>query len=113
AGTRPGADPGYYLPTIIAAAAGTVTLVLLLRSIPGTQARAPASAGPGGDRGAGGAGPARGEPGPGLGSQDRRRFLVTGAAAAGTAVAGGLAGRVLAEHSAVTQARAALRLPGA
>jgi DMSO/TMAO reductase YedYZ molybdopterin-dependent catalytic subunit len=44
-------------------------------------------------------------------AQDRRRFLVTGATAAGAAVVAGLAGRVLAERGAVTQARASLRLP--
>ena len=38
AGTRPGAGAGYYVPTLVAAAAGALTLVLLLRVIPGRQA---------------------------------------------------------------------------
>jgi len=96
AGTRPGANAGYYAPTLVAAAAGALTLILLLRAIPGSQApprhEQPAWAARAAD-------------------QDRRRFLVTSVAAAGTAVVAGLAGRVLAERGAVTQARAALRLP--
>jgi DMSO/TMAO reductase YedYZ molybdopterin-dependent catalytic subunit len=96
AGTRPGADAGYFVPTVVAAAAGATTLSVLLRAIPGGQAP------PGHQQPAGAAGPP---------DQDRRRFLVTSMAAAATAVVAGLAGRVLAERGAVTQARASLRLP--
>jgi DMSO/TMAO reductase YedYZ molybdopterin-dependent catalytic subunit len=96
AGTRPGADAGYYVPTLVAAAAGALTLIRLLRAVPGSQAR-----------------PGQGQAAPAAGAadQDRRRFLVTSAAAAGAAVVAGLAGRVLAERGAVTTARASLRLP--
>jgi DMSO/TMAO reductase YedYZ molybdopterin-dependent catalytic subunit len=96
AGTRPGVDAGYYVPTLLAAGAGALTLTLLLRAIPGSAAR------PGQEQAARAAG---------AGDQDRRRFLVTSVAAAGAAVVAGLAGRVLAERGAVTQARASLRLP--
>src|SRR5580693_1969913 len=41
----------------------------------------------------------------------RRRFLRTSAAAAGTAVVAGLAGRLLSERSSVSQAQSSLRLP--
>jgi DMSO/TMAO reductase YedYZ molybdopterin-dependent catalytic subunit len=99
AGTRPGADAGYYIPTLVAAAVGALTLTLLLRAIPGIQAR------PGQEQAAGAAGSARAD------GQDRRRFLVTGVAVAGAAVVAGLVGRVLAERGAVTRARASLRLP--
>jgi DMSO/TMAO reductase YedYZ molybdopterin-dependent catalytic subunit len=96
AGTRSGADAGYYVPTLVAAAAGALTLILLLRAVPGSQAP-----------------PGHEQPGwaAGAADQDRRRFLVTSVAAAATAVVAGLAGRVLAERGAVTQARTALRLP--
>jgi DMSO/TMAO reductase YedYZ molybdopterin-dependent catalytic subunit len=131
AGTRPGADAGYYVPTLVAAAAGAVTLILLLRAIPGSQARAgqeqaTGTAGAAGiagapgatsTAGAAGATSTAGAPGAtstvGAADQDRRRFLVTSAAAAGAAVVAGLGGRVLAERGAVTQARSSLRLPRA
>ena len=47
AGTRPGADAGYYAPTLVAAAAGALTLILLLRAIPGSQPRRDMSSPPG------------------------------------------------------------------
>jgi DMSO/TMAO reductase YedYZ molybdopterin-dependent catalytic subunit len=131
AGTRPGADAGYYVPTLVGAAAGAVTLILLLRTIPGARHQA---AGIRSGRGSERAGtlppadsPAAGQGAPGgewvpstpvpapaeprSPDEQRRRFLITGAAAAGTAVVGVLAGRVLAERGAVTQARSALKLP--
>ncbi len=134
AGTRPGADAGYFVPTIVAAAAAALTLVLLLRTIPGHQAAGvrlgadgstalhePGEGEPLASEPAAGAEPAGGSwvpssppparPAARSPDEQRRRFLVVGAAAAGTAVVGGLAGRVLAERGAVTQARAALRLP--
>ncbi|HEY7145690.1 MAG TPA: molybdopterin-dependent oxidoreductase [Streptosporangiaceae bacterium] len=42
---------------------------------------------------------------------ERRRLLITGAAAVGTAALSGLAGRALAERTGVSQAQRALRLP--
>jgi DMSO/TMAO reductase YedYZ molybdopterin-dependent catalytic subunit len=42
---------------------------------------------------------------------ERRRFLLTGAAAAGTAAVAGLGGRLLSERSSVAQAQASLRVP--
>jgi DMSO/TMAO reductase YedYZ molybdopterin-dependent catalytic subunit len=44
---------------------------------------------------------------------DRRRFLVVSGAAAGTALAAGLSGRLLADRFSVSGARSALHLPGA
>jgi DMSO/TMAO reductase YedYZ molybdopterin-dependent catalytic subunit len=96
AGTRPGADAGYYVPTLVAAGAGALTLTLLVRAIPGRPTP------PGQEKAAWAAGAA---------DQGRRGFLVTSVAAAGAAVVAGLAGRVLAERGAVTHARASLRLP--
>jgi DMSO/TMAO reductase YedYZ molybdopterin-dependent catalytic subunit len=101
AGTRPGADAGYYVPTLVAAAASAFTMVRLVRAIPASQAR-PLQAQPGQEQPDWAAGAA---------DQDRRRFIVTGAVAAAATVAAGLAGRVLAERGAVTQARASLKLP--
>jgi DMSO/TMAO reductase YedYZ molybdopterin-dependent catalytic subunit len=119
--TRPGANLGWLFPTIVAAAASALTLVLLVRGIPGAG-RETAAIGPGEGRepagvtadAAGGewvpaTPPAPKTPAPP--GNSRRTFLVTGAAAAGTAVVGSLAGRVLAERGAVTQARASLKLP--
>ncbi len=101
AGTRPGADAGYYVPTLVAAAASAFTMVRLVRAIPASQAR-PVQAQPGQEQPGWAAGAA---------DQDRRRFLVTSVVAAATTVVAGLAGRVLAERGAVTQARASLKLP--
>ena len=106
AGTRPGADAGYYVPTLVAAAASAFTMVRLVRAIPASQARPvqarPVQAQPGQEQPDWAAGAA---------DQDRRRFLVTSVVAAATTVVAGLAGRVLAERGAVTQARASLKLP--
>jgi DMSO/TMAO reductase YedYZ molybdopterin-dependent catalytic subunit len=71
-----------------------------------TGAVAPSAAQPGG--GSGGAYPAStAAPEP----PDRRRFLVNGSVALAVAGASGLVGRVLAERSSVSQARATLKLP--
>jgi DMSO/TMAO reductase YedYZ molybdopterin-dependent catalytic subunit len=80
----------------------------------------PATAGPAGEgaRAAGGQ-PARPRPPrpPGRGSPpqgsgpERRRFLVTSGAAAGTAAVAGLGGRLLFERTSVAQAQASLRVP--
>jgi DMSO/TMAO reductase YedYZ molybdopterin-dependent catalytic subunit len=143
AGTRPGSSAAWLVPTLAAAAASAITLILLLRNIPsripvesgaataGPTTASPTTASPTTGRLAG---PTPGavdrtlsdEPGPPLrgrvvkpGSavaqrntdQQRRRFLQTSAGAVVVAAVGGLAGRVLAERSAVTQAIASLRLP--
>jgi len=125
AGTRPGADAGYYVPTLVAAAAGALTLILLLRAIPGSQASAGQEQAAGDTRTAGTTGGTRTAGttggtrtagttgGTGTAGQDRRQFLVTSVTAAGAAVVAGLGGRVLAERGAVTQARSSLRLPRA
>ncbi len=146
AGTRPGSDAGYLIPTVAAALASAVTLIVLLRTIPPRRQRQAGEAAAGrqpgrlrpdgllfadttlpavdatGDDSADPSQPdsdmwqppVSAPPAPKTTlSPDapRRRFLVTGAAAAATAVVGTLAGRVLAERGAVTQARASLRLP--
>jgi DMSO/TMAO reductase YedYZ molybdopterin-dependent catalytic subunit len=151
AGTRSGATAGYFVPTLVAAAASAITMTLLLRNIPPRQAvaqpRAPRvprqlrpdslfytgpapgrddQAAPPADETASGAAEPSPVPGgewwpktppavpdrPGLAPDEQRRaFLVTGAAAVATGAVGYLGGRVLAERGAVTQARASLRLP--
>ena len=153
AATRPGANAGWLVPTIAAAAASAAVLVLLLRAIPG---RSPASTVPGAAPRSGDDLPADGPPdaapparggdagarppagassagkqaaasGDAVGGQwvpasppppvsappggSRRQFLVTGTGAAGIAAVGLVAGRLLGERGAVTQARAALKLP--
>ncbi|HEY2579646.1 MAG TPA: molybdopterin-dependent oxidoreductase [Streptosporangiaceae bacterium] len=145
AATRPGANAGYVIPTLIAAAASAITLILLLRNIParpqpasttekttspkptppaGKKPSQPASkkpaqpagqkpAPPGGDWWKPGASspPRPSATRPVYPDQQRRAFLITGTAAAATAVAGGVAARVFAERGAVTHARADLRFP--
>jgi DMSO/TMAO reductase YedYZ molybdopterin-dependent catalytic subunit len=136
--TRPGATASYALPTIFAAIASTITLLLLLHNIPARQQphsaaerdtpqqdqAAPEKAAP--DKGK------AAEPAPPGGEwwkptssppsrppakppvhpdEQRRAFLITGTVATAAAVAGGLGGRVLAERNAVTQAQADLRFP--
>jgi DMSO/TMAO reductase YedYZ molybdopterin-dependent catalytic subunit len=140
AATRPGAGAGYLVPTVVAALASVITMVLLLRSIPGggtataddergagggrPPGKQPPASRSRGDRSPGGswvpdsgssraARPSR-QPapdGPATPEEQRRRFLVTSAVALGAAAVGGLAGRVLAERGAVTAARADLRIP--
>jgi DMSO/TMAO reductase YedYZ molybdopterin-dependent catalytic subunit len=130
AATRPGANAGYVLPTLVAAAASAVTLILLLRNIPahaGQPGPAGDTANPEPPVSTGSQPPAPGgewweptassPPRPPAGlpvysGQQRRAFLITGTVAAATAVAGGVAARVLAERGAVSQARANLRFPG-
>jgi DMSO/TMAO reductase YedYZ molybdopterin-dependent catalytic subunit len=133
--TRPTATAGWAFPTLIGGAAAAGALRLLVRAAPAPVA-APAELA-GADTGDGepdsyagppavpdtpepgrpdaarpGAAPAFRPVRPaGVSRQERRRFLVTSAAAAGTAVVAGLAGRTLSERSSVAQAQAALRLP--
>jgi DMSO/TMAO reductase YedYZ molybdopterin-dependent catalytic subunit len=153
AATRPGANAGWLLPTIAAAAASAAVLVLLLHMIPrrgpaGTvpgaaprsgddlpadgllDAAPPARGGDAGAKplaGASSAGKQAAASGDAVGGQwvpasppppasappggSRRQFLVTGTGAAGIAAVGLVAGRLLGERGAVTQARAALKLP--
>jgi DMSO/TMAO reductase YedYZ molybdopterin-dependent catalytic subunit len=133
--TRPTATAGWAFPPLIGGAAAAGALRLLVRAAPAPVA-APAELA-GADTGDGepdsyagppavpdtpepgrpdaarpGAAPAFRPVRPaGVSRQERRRFLVTSAAAAGTAVVAGLAGRMLSERSSVAQAQAALRLP--
>ena len=99
--TRPHASAAAVLPTLIGAAAGAGALVLLLRAAQPAGAQLP----PGEHRSrtAGSA--------PALAGHERRRFLVTGAAAAGTAAVTGFGGRLLSERTNVTQAQKSLRIP--
>ena len=119
--TRPGANFGWLLPTVVAAAASITTLVLLLRNIPGSPpprtrtAKLPAGA----DRPpADSARPATAKPTTDVAvpttaevARQRRWFLRTSGTAVVLAAAGGLAGRILAERGAVTAAISHLRLP--
>ena len=132
AATRPGANAGWLVPTIAAAAASALVLFVLLPMIPrrgpastvrgaaprsgnGLPAGAPSTgkqAAAAGDAVGGQwvpASPPPASPAPPGGS--RRQFLVTGTGAAGIAAVGLVAGRMLGERGAVTQARAALKLP--
>ena len=125
--TRPGANAGYVVPTLVAAAASAITLILLLRNIPARPRQtdtAEDTTGPSGNTSKeppppGGRwwAPASSSPPrppatrPVHPDQQRRAFLITGTVAAATAVAGGVAARVFAERGAVTQARADLRFP--
>jgi DMSO/TMAO reductase YedYZ molybdopterin-dependent catalytic subunit len=131
--TRPTADAGWAFPTLIGGVAAAGALRLLVRAAPPAVARpTPAPpledgvpdsyAGPP-------AVPDTPEPGPPGATRPgtapayrpvrpvpvygpgRRRFLRTSAAAAGTAVVAGLAGRLLSERSSVSQAQSSLRLP--
>jgi DMSO/TMAO reductase YedYZ molybdopterin-dependent catalytic subunit len=132
AGTRPGSNAGWLVPTLAAAAVSVVTLVLLLRNIPGRTVAAaaapPAAARPAADgsaepraataeEGAAGRDPldwAPSAPPPQTGrspDEQRRWFLRTGFGATVVAVVGGLAGREIAERGAVTAALKSLRLP--
>jgi DMSO/TMAO reductase YedYZ molybdopterin-dependent catalytic subunit len=128
--TRPTADGGWAVPTLVGGAAAAAALALLVRAAtaagPATAAGRPAadpalrrwppavSESPGQDSPAGD-GAAPGPPRPQrtavTAGTPRRRFLVSGAAAAGTAAVAGVAGRLLAEHSSVATAQAALRVP--
>jgi DMSO/TMAO reductase YedYZ molybdopterin-dependent catalytic subunit len=129
--TRPTASAGWALPTLIGGAAAAGALRLLVRAAPAAVPKPAAAlddgvpdsyAGPPavpdtpepGPPGATRPGAAQAyrpvRPAPASGPE-RRRFLVTGATAAGTAVVAGLAGRLLAERSSVSQAQSTLRLP--
>jgi DMSO/TMAO reductase YedYZ molybdopterin-dependent catalytic subunit len=112
AGTRPGSDAEWLVPTLAAAAAGAATLILLLRNNPRRAAAGPGDA-------ATPARPPAGEvvkPGTTVAPRrdpylQRRRFLQTGAGAVVVAAVSGLAGRIIAERGAVSAAIASLRFP--
>ena len=114
--TRPHASAAAVLPTLIGVGAGAGALVLLLRAAQPQGAQpvaAPApSARPAGaklaprEHGSGTA-----DSPPALAGSERRRFLVTGVAVAGTAAVTGFGGRVLSERTNVTQAQKSLRIP--
>ena len=138
--TRPAATAADVLPTLAAAAAGAVTMTALIRAARATDPQTSLDQPPGAGMTAAGTsrsvpardsspaldgaaadvaapGGARDDP-PGMpvsGPQQpgRRRFLVAGGMAAGAATAGVLGGRVLADRSSVTSARASLRIPAA
>jgi DMSO/TMAO reductase YedYZ molybdopterin-dependent catalytic subunit len=127
--TRPTASAGYALPTLAGAAAAAMALRLLVRAAPPAAEISPAAVEPAAEEeslpdwsapldeetpaaaspwqppGAAASRPAY-SPAP-----QRRSFLITGATVAGTAAVAGLAGRLLAEHTSVSQAQTSLRLP--
>jgi DMSO/TMAO reductase YedYZ molybdopterin-dependent catalytic subunit len=129
--TRPTASAGYALPTLAGAAVAAIALALLVRAAPpaaeASSARAelaaepeslpdwstslddeetPAVAGRSRPPGAVAPRPAYSSP-----AQPRRSFLASGVTVAGTAAVSGLAGRLIAERTGVTQAQASLRVP--
>ena len=120
--TRPNASATAVLPTLIGAIAGAGALVLLVRAAQPEGPRLPArgkAPGAAPQPGPGKAPGAAPQPGPGKApgaaapqpGPERRRFLVTGVAAAGTAGVTALAGRLLSERTNVTQAQKSLRIP--
>jgi DMSO/TMAO reductase YedYZ molybdopterin-dependent catalytic subunit len=131
--TRPTADAGWAFPTLIGGAAAAGALRLLVRAAPpavaGPTPAPPLEDGKPGSHAGPPAVPDTPEPGPPAATRpgtapanrpvrpppvygpERRRFLRTSAAAAGTAVVAGLAGRLLSERSSVSQAQSSLRLP--
>jgi DMSO/TMAO reductase YedYZ molybdopterin-dependent catalytic subunit len=139
--TRPTADPGYVVPTLVGAAAGAAALAWLARTAAGLEP-APAGLRPRGGAGTSGpvvlappdlpapasagevvrpmvrAGPAYSvdrplDPGaPGASRWPvRRRFLISSGVTAAAAAAGTLVGRNLTNEHNIAQARAAIRFP--
>jgi DMSO/TMAO reductase YedYZ molybdopterin-dependent catalytic subunit len=127
--TRPTASAGYALPTLAGAAAAAIALALLVRAAPpaaeisstaaepAEQESLPDWSAPLDDEEAPAAASRQQPPGA-IASRPayspappRRRFLATGVTVAGTAAVAGLAGRLLAERTSVSQAQASLRLP--
>jgi DMSO/TMAO reductase YedYZ molybdopterin-dependent catalytic subunit len=118
--TRPTADAGWAFPTLVGGAAAAGALRLLVRAAPAAVPRlAPAPEDGEPDSYAGPPAvpdtpplrrPPTTRPVPAYGPE-RRRFLRVSAAAAGTAVVAGLAGRLLSERSSVSAAQSSLRLP--
>jgi DMSO/TMAO reductase YedYZ molybdopterin-dependent catalytic subunit len=127
--SRPTASAGYALPTLAGAAAAAIALALLVRAAPpaaeisstaaepAEQESLPDWSAPLDDEEAPAAASRQQPPGA-IASRPayspappRRRFLATGVTVAGTAAVAGLAGRLLAERTSVSQAQASLRLP--
>jgi DMSO/TMAO reductase YedYZ molybdopterin-dependent catalytic subunit len=131
--TRPTASASWALPTLVGGAAAAGALRLLVRAAPAAVPRlAPAAPEDDGEDDSY-TGPPAVPDFPELGppsttspgkapayrsprlvpayGPERRRFLRTSAAAAGTAVVAGLAGRLLSERSSVSEAQSSLRLP--
>jgi DMSO/TMAO reductase YedYZ molybdopterin-dependent catalytic subunit len=103
--TRPDAGIATALPSLVGAGAGIVALLLMARALP--QPPAPVrNADRATDADADAPAPMTGPTG-----LNRRRFLITGAAGVGVAVAAGGLGRFLLKRFDVSAARAALRLP--
>jgi DMSO/TMAO reductase YedYZ molybdopterin-dependent catalytic subunit len=95
--TRPDSSVADVLPTLAGTAAGAMALYCLVRAArPVTVGQQAAVRAPGR--------PAQAAP-------ERRRFLVAGSVAAGTAAVAGLGGRFLTERSSVATAQADLRVP--
>jgi DMSO/TMAO reductase YedYZ molybdopterin-dependent catalytic subunit len=92
AATRPGADPSAVLPSLVGTVAGLMAFVRLRTA-------------------AGGDGAATAADGPTIAGYDRRRFLRTGAAAAGVAVVAGGLGRLLLDRAGAAASRAGAELP--
>jgi len=117
--TRPTAGPAYALATLAGGAAAAIALTLLVRAAPPAArpvAQAPsATARPDQPPATGTAGslarPGRDDRPVTSSEPQRRRFLITGTAVAGTAAVAYLGGRYLAEGTSVSQAQAALRIP--
>ena len=130
--TRPTASPSWAVPTLAGAAAAAAALALLVRAAPPAPAAADPSAelAPHDDPAAGPDAadpvpaaarwwpdaPAAGQPAPGgrpagAPGPQRRTFLVTGSAVAGTAAVAYLGGRYLGERTSVSRAQASLRIP--
>jgi DMSO/TMAO reductase YedYZ molybdopterin-dependent catalytic subunit len=130
--TRPTASAGYALPTLAGAVAAVIALRLLVRAAPPAAEVSSVTAGPAAEPEAlpdwsapldddeqetpaapSPAQPPRAVPRPAYSPpvRPRRSFLATGATVAGTAAVAGLAGRLLAERTSVTQAQASLRVP--
>jgi DMSO/TMAO reductase YedYZ molybdopterin-dependent catalytic subunit len=139
--TRPAADPGYVVPTLVGAAAGAVALAWLARTAAGLEPT-PTGPRPHGDASTSGpvvlappdlpapasagevvrpmvrAGPAYSvtrppHPGAPVASRwpARRRFLISSGVTAAAAAAGTLVGRNLTNEHNIAQARAAIRFP--
>ena len=138
--TRPTSQPADILPSLAGAVAGLLTLIWLVRAANADAAAHRARSAPAAAQGeqpaalpghdaqaepAPGASWAPGQPGgahpepsggahrkqPAQADSGRRQFLVAGSVAVVAAGATGLAGRVLAERTSVSRARAAVRLP--
>ena len=103
--TRPTAGPADAIPAVVGVLAGALVLLLLVRAAAPAGAPTPRTE------------PAAAQPRPGASPAarplNRRRFLVTAAAAAGVAAAGAATGQVLLRRFSVAASRARTVLPAA